>query len=130
MRSGDCCTQPDEVVMTTQERAVLEAVVPEGTALKWSTTPDSRFVSLKAGPCPLLARDARGSTFCTVYAARPYACRRWGCFRDDCSQPVDLSPVPLHVLKDRNLRRQYARMQARAMPWALAHGWDRSMDGR
>lgn len=108
--------------MTLEERDALLSAVPPGVTLSWLPDADSHFVRLQAGPCPLLRMDGAVAT-CTVHAVRPYNCRRWGCFRDNCREPVDMSPVPVHVLTDKNLRSQYKKLQMRAQPWALRHGW-------
>lgn len=108
--------------MTHAERAEIERV--SSLVLSWQPHDDSRFVRLLAHPCPLLASDEQGQAVCTVHAVRPYNCRRWGCFRDDCSEAVDMRVIPVHVLKSRELRRQYARLQRKAQGWAMAHGWE------
>lgn len=108
--------------MTHAERAALEPAVPPGVVLAWQPHEDSRFVRLQAHPCPLLRMEGK-TAICTVHAVRPFNCRRFGCFRDDCSAPLDLEAVPVMLMTNRSLRRQYARMQNRAQVWALDHGW-------
>lgn len=124
LRSGACCRAVDEVVMTHAERSALETAAPPPTVrLAWAPHADSRFVRLLTpGGCPLLAFED-GLAVCTVHAVRPYNCRRWMCGRETVEEPVDLAPVPLRVLRSRDLRRQYAVTQRKAQRWARAHGW-------
>ena len=118
--------------MTPQEAEGLHAVRPE---LKFYVHTDPRFVFLAGRPCPILGFDAKGLAVCTEYERRPYNCRRFGCFRPDpATEPFELEPVDLpnrrlgcanlsDRLGDRQVRRQYARMQRKAQQWALKHGW-------
>jgi Fe-S-cluster containining protein len=115
-RSGDCCREPDVVVMTPAERAEIERAAPD-VALSFTATPDG-FVALKARPCPLLAGND-----CSVYAVRPYNCRRYACGRDDVAVRRDPNPVPARFYTDRAFRRQMMLMQRKAQTWGRAHGW-------
>lgn len=117
-QTGDCCRQVGEVVMTHAERYEIERVAPHNAVLSWHPHDDSRFVRLRAKPCPLLV----GHT-CSVYAVRPYNCRRWGCFRDDYSQPPELVAIPAKALETRSNRRQLVMMQRKGQKWARKHGW-------
>lgn len=125
-QSGDCCTQPADVVMTTMEAAELLRAKDPDVVLNF-TKMDESFVSLKAGPCPLY--DARYQT-CTVYEVRPYNCRRFGCMRPDpktepweststgeCANRED------RITISRSVRRTARDMQETAKVWARAHGW-------
>lgn len=123
-RSGDCCEQPAEVVMTHAERAEIERAATTGVVLRFARHADARFVRLLAHPCPLLARDERGRAVCTVYAVRPYACRRFACGRCDVTtERFEHVQVPARARTDRAFRRQLVVMQRRAQPWARAHEW-------
>lgn len=113
--------------MTPAERLEIECAVPPpmAAALSWAPHADGGFLRLLTpGGCPLLSKDDTGRAVCTVHAVRPYNCRRWGCYRSDYTQPADMAgPVPVTVLRTRDLRRQYARMQRKAQRWAVTHGW-------
>src|SRR5689334_16210744 len=102
-RRGDCCRQAAVVVMTHAERAAIEQVSTR--PLSWLPHADARFVSLSAGPCPLL--DDSG--LCGVYAVRPLNCRRYMCGRQDGEAwtTEHCQPIPVQVLANRDLRRQY-----------------------
>ena len=100
---------------------------PEFDALleaKPEVTPKARlradgFVEMTAGPCPYLAENR-----CSVYAVRPLNCRRFMCGRMDVNEPLENVPVPMKVLTSRDLRRQYALNQRRAMArWGMRMGW-------
>lgn len=123
-KTGQCCEQVREVVMTHEERVEIERAVPPGVVLSFASHDDSRFTRLLAAPCPLL-KDQQ----CSVYAVRPYRCRTWGCFRDDYSQPPEMVPIPAAMLKNRSNRRQALMMERKARRWGWAHGWDESMTG-
>lgn len=121
-KSGDCCTIPDEVVMTTQERTRLMQVIPQGIVTHWRETMTPEFVALKAGPCPLFVFKT-----CLVYEDRPYNCRRFGCMRPDVkAEPfeADGSNMLDRVKTSRPARRLAERMQRKAQRWARSHGWD------
>ncbi len=118
-RSGDCCTQPAEVVMTTREAAVLMRAAPD-VAVEFRKERDG-FVALKAQPCPFYA-DHR----CTVYEVRPYACRRFGCMRlDVTAEPFEADGGNLRdrVQTSRVAWRLAKKMQRQAQPWARKMGW-------
>lgn len=115
-RCGLCCRSVAEIVMTPEELGAVTAAAPS-VEIRWEPA-EPGFVKVLAAPCPYLE-----VTRCLVYAARPYNCRRWMCGRARLTDPVDLAAVPVSVLSDRDLRRQYAVNQRKAQPWADAHGW-------
>jgi Fe-S-cluster containining protein len=102
--------------MTHAERRAIEQVTTH--PLSWRPDADSRFVRLQAGPCPLLADDAR----CSVYAVRPMNCRRYQCGRDG-DEPWSDAEVPVRVFTDRDFRRQYALNERHAQQWGRQMGW-------
>lgn len=138
-RSGDCCAQTSQIVMTPEEMKLLAVRRPE---LKFYVHPDTRFVYLKGKPCPLLAYDEGGKALCTEYEHRPYGCRRFGCFRPDPkTEPYQNERVDLERgrvgcanlsdrLANRAVRRAYALLQRKAQRWGLKHGWSEAMTGR
>lgn len=101
--------------MTGRERAALWAARPE-VVTTWRMSPDVGFVELVAGPCPYF------DGACTVYDVRPYNCRRYLCGRED-GEPWADGAVPVRFLTDPGMTRLYARNQAAAQGWAVAHGW-------
>lgn len=123
-RSGECCEQIPQIVMTQEEATVLRLHAPPEIALTF--TPHSEragvtFVSLKAGPCPLFA-----FTRCHVYEVRPYNCRRFGCMRPDTAAEPFLPSgenMSARVAVSKAARKLAKYMQRRAQPWADAHGW-------
>jgi Fe-S-cluster containining protein len=119
-RRGDCCTQPDAVVMTTAERDELLAVEDSAVRIpKFKPHPsDGRFVMMVAHPCPFYL-GARG---CAAYAVRPYACRRFGCFRED-NEPWDARTWQARVMDSRDNKRRATVIQRHAQRWARSHGW-------
>ena len=133
-RSGDCCRQVSQIVMTPHEAVELARARPD-VELHFYQHLDKRFVYLQGQPCPLLGSSDSGLAVCTVWAVRPYNCRRFGCFRPDPStepyepEAVDYDNARLGCanlsdrLHDRGVRRQYAKMQRKAQRWALKHGW-------
>ena len=105
--------------MTFVERRELEAARPDlAKRLRWTAGPRPSLTALIAKPCPFL----EGSR-CSVYDVRPYNCRRWMCGRTERDQPVEDAPVPLVVLRSKELLNDFQDLQAAAQPWALAHGW-------
>ena len=116
---GDCCRVSAVVVMTHQEKAAVEAETSR--ELTWLSHADPRFISLQAAPCPLL--DVNG--LCSVYAVRPLNCRRYMCGRQtgDAWTSEHAQPIPLNVLRDRDLRRQYALNERKAQRWGRKMGW-------
>lgn len=117
-QTGECCRRVEAVTLRHEELDALRHARPDVT-LEVADIGDG-FAQFKAGPCPFLD----GHT-CGVYDARPLNCRRWMCGRTSHDEPlVDLAPIPMRVLRDRDLRRQYALNQRRAMArWGHAHGW-------
>lgn len=107
--------------MTVSERDELIAYSPINATWLPLSTPG--FVRLQAGPCPYMGTTDHGTPRCTVYAVRPYNCRRYGCYQTEPGEPWEGSPVPVKVLRSRDLRRQYAANQRKAQRWAVAHGW-------
>lgn len=122
-RSGDCCTQPKEVVMTKQEAAVLVHHAPPTIQLQMRPV-DEKFVAMKAGPCPLYAFQS-----CLVYEHRPYNCRRFACMRPDpFTEPFDgrLSAegsIMRRAVQSRAIRRLLVRIQRESQRWAVKYGW-------
>jgi Fe-S-cluster containining protein len=133
-RSGDCCEETPNVLMTPQERDLLVARRPD-LALQFGTM--GTFVVLPARPCPLLARDADGLATCTVHDVRPTNCRRFMCGRVDVTteafepEPLDLDRGRLgcanlsdRIQQSRPFRRAYALQQRHVMrDWGMKHGW-------
>lgn len=143
-RSGDCCTMPEGVIMTTQEQAALIEVaekvltIKRLVSLKFTPAQEMGFVLLEAGPCPLLDRDGKGRPVCSVYHARPFNCRRFACLRPDPkTEPLRLAPlspvlrygnvgcsnVRERLLQSRVARRLYEVIQRHSKRWGLSHGW-------
>lgn len=119
-KSGDCCTLPEEVVMTQEEAATLTHAAPKEIRLFFRPV-DDKFVALKAKPCPLFAFGG-----CLVYKDRPYNCRRFGCMRPDVkAEPFEASGANLmdRVKTSRAARRLAEKMQRKAKRWADQHGW-------
>jgi len=105
--------------MTKAEAAVLVHHAPAEIKMEFRPI-DDRFVSLKAGPCPLYAFNT-----CLVYEHRPYNCRRFACMRPDLNEPFELDGGNLmaRVLTSRPARRLAEKIQRKAMRWAMKHGW-------
>lgn len=119
-RSGDCCTQPREVIMTQHEAAVLVHEAPKEIVMHFRPAGEG-FVALKAAPCPLFAFNT-----CLVYNHRPYNCRRFACMRPDPkSEPfeADGGNMMARVKTSRIARRLAVRIQNKAQGWAQKHGW-------
>lgn len=124
-RSGDCCTKPQEIVMTKQEASHLVLYAPPTVQLQFRPTDHPNMVAMKTGPCPLFIFQT-----CIIYEHRPYNCRRFACMRPDPkSEPLELDGEG-HCLNfwDRiranNEARQLARwIQRRAQEWARKMGW-------
>ncbi len=123
-RSGDCCTQPAEVIMTSAERFHLLPRIPEGIVTHWRDV-EPGFVALEAHPCPFFIFNG-----CIVYSDRPYNCRRFGCMRPDpkterfeLNDDGDCINLLERVKTSRIAQRLYGRMQRVAQRWARAHGW-------
>lgn len=138
-QSGECCTQPHAVTMTTQERELIEEYAAHNlpiwrlNKLNWVSAGPG-FTNLLAGPCPLYDGDKRT---CTVYSVRPFNCRRFACMRPNvqleklnltASNPilkmnVGCSNLRDRLLQSRSARRLYAKIERKAQRWARAHGW-------
>ena len=119
-KSGDCCTKPQEVVMTKEEASVLVLHAPKEITMQFRDAGDN-FVALKARPCPLYAFKG-----CLVYHVRPFNCRRFGCMRPDVkAEPYEVSGANMmdRVKTSRLMRRMAETMQRRAQRWARKHGW-------
>lgn len=123
-KSGECCSLPEEVVMTEQEMRVLAREAPKEIPLHFRPLEQAGMVAMKAQPCPLYVFQR-----CLVYEHRPYNCRRFACMRPDPkTEPLDLSETGSkncmdRVRADRNVLKLAARIQRRAQDWAKAHGW-------
>lgn len=123
-RSGQCCTQPAEVVMTKQEAAEIVHHAPPTIRMHFRDADDG-FVALKAQPCPLYLFGE-----CMVYAHRPYACRRFACMRPDpktepweSGGPLGCKNLSDRVATSRLALRLAKRIQRKAQQWARSHGW-------
>jgi len=122
---GDCCREPDEVLMTHAERTAILDTQPQAV-LTWRDDPvDVRFVRLRARPCPLIDTDGR----CTVYAVRPYNCRRFVCLRNP-DEPWISGANGSCVNLDRRLASSYqavafyrTNQRVAQREWGDAHGW-------
>lgn len=119
MMTGECCRRVHAVTVTEAELEAVQKARPD-VSLEVTRRADG-FLEFRAGPCPYLGPEGR----CSVYEHRPLNCRRWMCGRMSKDEPLtDLSPVPVKVLLDRDLRRQYALNQRRAMArWGHRMGW-------
>lgn len=119
-RSGACCRESAEIVMTKEEAAEIVHHAPPTISMQFR--PEGEFVALKAGPCPLFTL---GNT-CLVYEHRPYNCRRFGCMRPDTTtEPFlpDGGNMMARVTVSKKAAKLAQWMQRRAQPWAEAHGW-------
>lgn len=119
-KSGECCTLPQEVVMTKQEAAVLVHHAPPEIKLQFRPV-DDRFVAMKAQPCPLFVFNS-----CQAYAHRPYNCRRFACMRPDVkAEPFEASGANMmdRVKTSRTARRLAEHIQHKAQRWARKYGW-------
>ena len=118
LQSGACCRLPATLVMKPAEFAELLVARPDVTVTARERS--DGFIEMQAGPCPFLGGDDR----CTVYAVRPMNCRRYMCGRDSREEPVDLSPIPLRVLQNPALKKQYRINQQNHMRrYGHHHGW-------
>jgi len=133
-RSGDCCVQTRDLVMTHAERAELERVT--SLPLQWKPHAVARFVRLVSPTgCPFVTFTPQGEAACSVYEVRPYNCRRFGCYRPDpLTEPYEAGgPLGCRNLSDRvetslTVYTSYAALQRHAQPWARAHGWSKGMN--
>jgi hypothetical protein len=123
-RSGDCCTKPQEVVMTKQEASHLVFHAPPTIRLQFRPVND-KFVAMKAGPCPLFVFKS-----CIVYEHRPYNCRRFACMRPDpASEPLELDGQDRclnfwdRIATSKEARKLARWIQRRAQEWAHKMGW-------
>jgi hypothetical protein len=129
-RSGDCCTTPASVVMSTHEAAlILQRLepLPGPPTLRFTRHSDG-FVALEAKPCPMFVNSG-----CLVYDIRPYNCRRFACMRPDpATEPFVIIEDQCvnfteRFLRSRIVRRLARKIQSRAQVWARAHGWGASL---
>lgn len=124
-KSGDCCSKPDEVLMTRQERQVLLPAIPQGIKTAWREVND-QFVALKAQPCPFFIFGD-----CLVYEVRPYNCRRFACLRpdpklepwEDGDGPTKCKNTDDRIATSRIALRMMKLFQRKAQRWALKYGW-------
>lgn len=119
-KSGDCCSLPEEVIMTREEASVLVHHAPPEITLHFRPVDDA-FVALKAKPCPLFVFGG-----CLVYNRRPYNCRRFACMRPDVkAEPFEPSGGNMmdRVKTSRTARRLAQRIQNKHQGWAQRHGW-------
>lgn len=127
-QSGDCCRAVGALLMTQDERALIESTLSDEkrASLVWRPYTDNVRVTLQGPPCPLLD-DNR----CSVYAVRPYQCRRWGCFRPDPKAEPLIADHGFLGAKNtreryeqsRTVRRELQLMERKAQRWGLKHGW-------
>lgn len=142
--SGDCCTIPPFVYMTTVEMRVVQlAASVSHPDVRLNFVNDENkpgFVALTANPCPLHVVGVDGRGRCGIYSSRPYNCRRFACMRPDpVSEPWEGdetgSGVGCRNLLDRLAtsrvaRRMFALIQRRAQKWAIRNGWSPQPDLR
>lgn len=130
-KSGDCCSLPDEVIMTRQERDAILPKVPQGIRTAWRDIEGSPFVALKAKPCPFFIFGD-----CQIYDVRPYNCRRFACLRPDPkAEPFEMMPqqdgryptgnvnADDRFMLSRIARRMLIQIQRKAARYGLQHGW-------
>lgn len=142
-RSGDCCRLPAEVLMTEQERDVLQAWADKNLTLKelgrikFAVNPLGKGFLLQAGPCPFLKWvDAKPE--CQVRDIRPYNCRRFHCMRPDPQREpmrfgrlrpgeefgeIGCLNLRIRLLQSRVARRLYDKLQRKAQKWGYRMGW-------
>lgn len=125
-RTGDCCEQQPFVLMTTEERAEIEAATDR--QVTWMAK--DGWSALQAAPCPLLDRDEDGLAVCSVYDVRPYNCRRFACGRvspETEAYESDAQGRNVNMMErlatSRPFRSWARRLQRQGQQWALAHGW-------
>lgn len=142
-RSGDCCKIPSHVVMTVQERDLLQAHADAHwslirlSMLRFEPTDEENFVQLVAHPCPFLD-ETSGKPVCSVREIRPYNCRRFACLRPDpSSEPFRMGKLPdyvpypdlsvvnlrMRVVQSAKMRKLYALIQRKAQRWGRKMGW-------
>lgn len=127
-KSGECCTIPQEIVMTREEANTLVFHAPTTIVLQFRpANEDATMLAMKAGPCPLYVFHT-----CLVYENRPYNCRRFLCMRPDVkAEPLEGDGWKNHddrVRTNRHMRRMAIRNQKDAQKWADAHGWKKDAD--
>lgn len=128
-KSGECCTEPKELVMTKEEAGVLVFHAPSTIKLQFRPIDgEPGFLAMKAGPCPLFIFHT-----CLVYEHRPYNCRRFMCMRPDTgAEPLEnegYTNMNDRVLTNRKMRRLAIQNQKKHQPWADAHGWRSDASG-
>lgn len=119
-KSGDCCSLPEEVIMTREEAVIITHHAPAEITLHFRDAGEG-FVALKAKPCPLYVFKG-----CLVYNHRPFNCRRFACMRPDVkAEPFEASGANMmdRVKTSRVARRMAQRIQNKAQGWAQRHGW-------
>lgn len=121
-KSGECCSLPEEVVMTEQEMRVLAREAPKEIPLHFRPLEQAGMVAMKAQPCPLYVFQR-----CLVYEHRPYNCRRFACMRPDVqAEPWDGQNMEARVKVSRLARRLAEKIQRKAQRWARSQGWPTS----
>lgn len=128
-QSGDCCTQPSEVLMTHEERQLIMREMPQGIRTEWRAVND-KMAALKAHPCPFFIFNS-----CVIYSIRPYNCRRFACMRPDPKTekwegqevseraPTGCKNADDRFFTSRVARRMLVQIQRKASRWGLKHGW-------
>lgn len=128
-QSGECCSIPDEVLMTTHELQVIQQTMLEddmlhGIEVVFREAGES-MVAMRAHPCPFYIFKS-----CAVYNVRPFNCRRFGCMRPDPkTEPYETDTVTGcknltdRLAQSRVARRLYEVYQRHAQRWGWAHGW-------
>ena len=129
-RSGDCCLDVQQIVLTPAEVEALTAARPDVAMVVRPHHADQRFLVWETPTgCPMLARELDGTPTCTVYDVRPYQCRRFMCLREEGEPFRAGGPMGCRNLSDRLETNRhalafYGSHQRRAQKsWADAHGW-------
>lgn len=119
-RRGDCCKEPAAVVMTHQERHLIERRVMR--PLQWEADLHPGFVRLLAHPCPLLEDGS-----CSVYDIRPFNCRRFVCGRvgDEKWDGGEKACLNLtdRLVQSLDFQEFYRANEKRHHEWAKTQGW-------
>lgn len=135
-RTGDCCRETKEMLVTVQERDLLEKHALHArrplvfrraeNALGRS---DDRFRIMELHPCPFLSDQG----LCLVHEIRPYNCRRFMCGRVDVareSYEIDQFGSCLNLADRMETSQRFAHFYNTAerkhqKDWAVKMGWKR-----
>jgi Fe-S-cluster containining protein len=135
-QTGDCCRVMAKMLVTKEERAVLDLhQAAARRPLIWSRPDDGKldamgFRILEMGPCPFLSEEGK----CMVHPVRPYNCRRFMCGRVDTdTESLELGgPAGCYNLSDRlstsvRFMEFYNAGERRAYKdWGQYNGWKRN----